>query len=372
MRGVALPAACAPARAAVPARARRCVAARARRLRSGAVRCAVPQHPPAPPSAAQTARLAESGSLAACAALAAAGAPAPVLHASLLAVEAAYAVLHVWPLAPLAQPAAQRRADTAFMSTFTTPLFFASELLLFALLWAAAPAVRAAVPAAAMATHAAFHVGYTAIAALAPAWAVEQNNRRVGGGRGGPARRVWDAGLNVLNAADFGMHAWYAAALAAALPPAVAAAVAAAGGCATVAALRRLSCSAGGADLRGKVAVVTGAAGGLGRAVAAQLAARGAFVVALARDDASAAAAAAAAAEAAAVAGSGGRAEGIACDLSSVAAVAEAARAIAARHPELHLLVCNAAVARWGGAVQRTPDGHEVCCAALPRDAPAC
>jgi NAD(P)-dependent dehydrogenase (short-subunit alcohol dehydrogenase family) len=106
--------------------------------------------------------------------------------------------------------------------------------------------------------------------------------------------------------------------------------------------------------------------------VAAQLAARGAFVVALARDDASAAAAAAAAAEAAAVAGSGGRAEGIACDLSSVAAVAEAARAIAARHPELHLLVCNAAVARWGGAVQRTPDGHEVCCAALPRDAPAC
>ena len=349
-----------PHRVRRPWRLRRCCA-RAASLRR--LRACAPQQPPTAPAAARSARLVEYSALASVAALAVAGAPPPALHASLLALEGAYLTLHVWPLAPLLRPPAVRSADSNFMTAYTTPGFFASELCLFALLWAAAPAVRAHVPAVAVATHAAFHAVYTAVSAASPAWAVQQNVSRVGAPRDSALQRAWDGALNALNAADAGMHAWYAAALAAALPPGVAATAALLGmvGMRTVLArnLRPVDPPAGGADLRGRVAVVTGAAGGIGRAVAVALAARGARVLLLARDAPGADAAASEAAAAAAAADSGGSAVGIAADLSSLAAARAAADAVAACEPVVHLLVCAAATARWGGPACRTNEGHE-------------
>jgi hypothetical protein len=348
------------------------------------VRCATPQPPPPPSTAgssAAAARAVEYSALAATAALAASGAPQPLLTGALLALEAGYVTLHAWPLAPLARPAATRVPDAAFMATFTTPGFFASELLLLALLWSASPAVRAAVPVWALGAHAAAHGVYTAVAAFAPGWALSQNVRRVSGGASArsdaaPLLSAWDATLNVLNAADLGMHAWYAAALAGALPPQVALAVAACAGAAATAALthglrrdggaaahdaQHDACEGGAFPLRGRVAVVTGAAGGVGRCVVALLAARGARVVALARHAGDAADAAAHASHAAATARSGGSAVGVACELCYLRAVAAAARRIAAEHPGgVHLLVCNAGVARWGGPPAMTRDGYEV------------
>lgn len=89
----------------------------------------------------------------------------------------------------------------------------------------------------------------------------------------------------------------------------------------------------------GKVCVVTGAASGIGQQLAIALAKQGATVVAAARDEERAAGAVREIAAA-----SGGRVEALACDVASIASMKRAAAELVAQHPELHLLVNNAAV----------------------------
>jgi NAD(P)-dependent dehydrogenase (short-subunit alcohol dehydrogenase family) len=107
-------------------------------------------------------------------------------------------------------------------------------------------------------------------------------------------------------------------------------------------------------DLSGRVAIVTGANRGIGRATAEGIARTGARVVLVVRR---AADGEAAAHELAAATGNEAL-EVVAADLSVQAAVREAGRVIAARHPRVHVLVNNAAVA----SKRRTlsPDGIEL------------
>jgi 3-oxoacyl-[acyl-carrier protein] reductase len=92
-------------------------------------------------------------------------------------------------------------------------------------------------------------------------------------------------------------------------------------------------------DLTGKVALVTGASRGIGRAIAARLAQQGALVVAAARgtnaDDC-----------ARAIADAGGRAEAIALDVTDADALARVPPDIVARHGRLDIVVSNAGIAR--------------------------
>ena len=92
-------------------------------------------------------------------------------------------------------------------------------------------------------------------------------------------------------------------------------------------------------DLSGKVALVTGASRGIGRAIAIRLAEQGATVVAAARG-------AHASETAAAIAKSGGRAESVGCDVTDHAAVAELPGSIVERHGRLDIVVSNAGIAR--------------------------
>jgi len=92
-------------------------------------------------------------------------------------------------------------------------------------------------------------------------------------------------------------------------------------------------------DLSGKVALVTGASRGIGRAIAETLASQGAVVVAAARGDH-------AEETASAIAAGGGRAEAIALDVTDAGAVERVPGAIVARHGRLDVLVSNAGVAR--------------------------
>jgi glucose 1-dehydrogenase len=94
--------------------------------------------------------------------------------------------------------------------------------------------------------------------------------------------------------------------------------------------------------LAGKVAVVTGAAGGMGRAMAAGFAAAGASVALLDRD------AAGCEALASELAAGGARTAALGCDTTDEASVAAAAEAVAARLGPPDILVNNAGILRPG------------------------
>ena len=109
-----------------------------------------------------------------------------------------------------------------------------------------------------------------------------------------------------------------------------------------------------GVDLRGRVAVVTGASGGLGLQTASSLAAAGADVVMGMRDSEHGRAAAE---RVAAAAAPGARVSSEALDLASLEAVRGFAAAVLARHDRIDLLVNNAGV--MAGSLVRTAEGFE-------------
>jgi 3-oxoacyl-[acyl-carrier protein] reductase len=92
-------------------------------------------------------------------------------------------------------------------------------------------------------------------------------------------------------------------------------------------------------DLSGRVALVTGASRGIGQAIATQMAARGAHVVAAARGDH-------ANAVAEAIAGAGGKADAIALDVTEPADIQRAVSGVLDRHSRIDILVNNAGIAR--------------------------
>jgi 3-oxoacyl-[acyl-carrier protein] reductase len=92
-------------------------------------------------------------------------------------------------------------------------------------------------------------------------------------------------------------------------------------------------------NLTGKVAIVTGASRGIGRAVASMLARRGALVVAAARGDHAADAVAA-------IAAGGGRAEAVTVDVTDSAALERLPGEVVARHGRLDIVVSNAGITR--------------------------
>jgi 3-oxoacyl-[acyl-carrier protein] reductase len=92
-------------------------------------------------------------------------------------------------------------------------------------------------------------------------------------------------------------------------------------------------------DLSNKVALVTGASRGIGRAIANRLAEQGAFVVAAARSGH-------ADATAAGIAAAGRRAEALSLDVLDAEAVSRLPGDIVARHGRLDIVVSNAGITR--------------------------
>jgi 3-oxoacyl-[acyl-carrier protein] reductase len=92
-------------------------------------------------------------------------------------------------------------------------------------------------------------------------------------------------------------------------------------------------------DLSDRVALVTGASRGIGRAIAGRLAARGAMVVAAARGDN-------AGPVAAEIAAAGGRAEAVPLDVTASGAAEEVVKGLMERHGRFDILVNNAGIAR--------------------------
>jgi 3-oxoacyl-[acyl-carrier protein] reductase len=92
-------------------------------------------------------------------------------------------------------------------------------------------------------------------------------------------------------------------------------------------------------DLSGRVAIITGASRGIGRAIAQQLALRGAQVVAAARGTH-------AEAVAEEIVARGGKAEAVALDVTDAAAPEQIVAATLERHGRVDILVNNAGIAR--------------------------
>jgi len=92
-------------------------------------------------------------------------------------------------------------------------------------------------------------------------------------------------------------------------------------------------------ELTGKVALVTGASRGIGRAIATTLARQGAIVIAAARGEN-------AGDTAAAITAAGGRAEAMSADVTDAAALEALPGAIVAKHGRLDILVNNAGITR--------------------------
>lgn len=93
-------------------------------------------------------------------------------------------------------------------------------------------------------------------------------------------------------------------------------------------------------ELEGKIALVTGASQGIGRACALTLAAQGATVALAARNEQKLRRVAAE------IAASGGQAEAFVLDLSSEASIKDTAKAVIGKHGRIDILVNNAGITR--------------------------